>query len=101
MDERRVRKLSQAYILFADTERQVMPIIGKCLEGIARAGTNVNEKNVSVPCVVSCLLSGYSCFSSFTQGTVACPSSHLPYCLIVGRTVLPKREPEQIEDKVT
>ncbi|XP_060798567.1 cdc42-interacting protein 4 homolog isoform X2 [Neoarius graeffei] len=48
MDERRVRKLSQAYILFADTERQVMPIIGKCLEGIIRAGTNVNEKNDSV-----------------------------------------------------
>ncbi|XP_053468534.1 cdc42-interacting protein 4 homolog isoform X3 [Ictalurus furcatus] len=48
MDERRVRKLSQAYILFADTERQVMPIIGKCLEGIARAGTNVNEKNDSM-----------------------------------------------------
>ncbi|XP_053084299.1 cdc42-interacting protein 4 homolog isoform X3 [Pangasianodon hypophthalmus] len=48
MDERRVRKLSQAYILYADTERQVMPIIGKCLEGITRAGTNVNEKNDSL-----------------------------------------------------
>ncbi|XP_058233682.1 cdc42-interacting protein 4 homolog isoform X4 [Hemibagrus wyckioides] len=48
MDERRVRKLSQAYILFADTERQVMPIIGKCLEGITRAGTSVNEKNDSI-----------------------------------------------------
>ncbi|KAM9493830.1 cdc42-interacting protein 4 homolog isoform 3-T3 [Clarias gariepinus] len=48
MDERRVRKLSQTYVLFADTERQVMPIIGKCLEGITRAGTNVNEKNDSL-----------------------------------------------------
>ncbi|XP_027010914.1 cdc42-interacting protein 4 homolog isoform X4 [Tachysurus fulvidraco] len=48
MDERRVRKLSQSYILFADTERQVMPIIGKCLEGITRAGTSVNEKNDSL-----------------------------------------------------
>ncbi|KAF7690984.1 cdc42-interacting protein 4 homolog isoform X4 [Silurus meridionalis] len=48
MDERRVRKLSQTYILFGDTERQVMPIIGKCLEGITRAGTNVNEKNDSM-----------------------------------------------------
>uniref|UniRef100_A0A8C1ELS3 Thyroid hormone receptor interactor 10a n=1 Tax=Cyprinus carpio carpio TaxID=630221 RepID=A0A8C1ELS3_CYPCA len=48
MDERRIKKLAQGYILFADTERQVMPIIGKCLEGISRAGTNVNEKNDSV-----------------------------------------------------
>ncbi|XP_022523836.2 cdc42-interacting protein 4 homolog isoform X3 [Astyanax mexicanus] len=48
MDEKRVRKLAQTYILFADTERHVMPIIGKCLEGITRAGTNVNEKNDSL-----------------------------------------------------
>lgn len=34
-------------MLFSDTEKQVMPIIGKCLEGITKAGTNVNEKNVS------------------------------------------------------
>uniref|UniRef100_A0A8C1C913 Thyroid hormone receptor interactor 10a n=1 Tax=Cyprinus carpio carpio TaxID=630221 RepID=A0A8C1C913_CYPCA len=48
MDERRIKKLAQGYILFADTERHVMPIIGKCLEGITRAGTNVNERNDSV-----------------------------------------------------
>uniref|UniRef100_A0A673G8L8 Uncharacterized protein n=1 Tax=Sinocyclocheilus rhinocerous TaxID=307959 RepID=A0A673G8L8_9TELE len=48
MDERRIKKLAQGYVLFADTERHVMPIIGKCLEGIARAGTNVNERNDSV-----------------------------------------------------
>lgn len=47
MDERRVRKLAQGYILFSDTEKHVMPIIGKCLEGITKAGTNVNESNVS------------------------------------------------------
>lgn len=47
MDERRIKKMAQGYIQFADTERQVMPIIGKCLEGITRAGTNVNERNVS------------------------------------------------------
>uniref|UniRef100_A0A671QM09 Cdc42-interacting protein 4 homolog n=1 Tax=Sinocyclocheilus anshuiensis TaxID=1608454 RepID=A0A671QM09_9TELE len=48
MDERRIKKLAQGYILFADTERHVMPIIGKCLEGMTRAGTNVNESNDSV-----------------------------------------------------
>lgn len=48
MDERRVQKLAQGYVLFSDTEKHVMPIIGKCLDGISRAGSNVNERNVSV-----------------------------------------------------
>ncbi|XP_056310064.1 cdc42-interacting protein 4 homolog isoform X3 [Danio aesculapii] len=48
MDERRIKKMAQGYILFADTERHVMPIIGKCLEGMTRAGTNVNARNDSV-----------------------------------------------------
>lgn len=47
LDERRIQKLAQGYVLFSDTEKHVMPIIGKCLEGITKAGTNVNEKNVS------------------------------------------------------
>ncbi|KAJ8367074.1 hypothetical protein AAFF_G00331290 [Aldrovandia affinis] len=48
MDERRVVKLAQGYVSFADTEKRVMPIISKCLEGITKAGTNTNEKNDSL-----------------------------------------------------
>ncbi|XP_031599357.1 cdc42-interacting protein 4 homolog isoform X3 [Oreochromis aureus] len=48
LDEKRIQKLAQGYILFSDTEKHVMPIIGKCLEGITKAGTNVNEKNDSM-----------------------------------------------------
>lgn len=48
MDERRIKKMAQGYILFAETERHVMPIIGKCLEGMTRAGTNVNARNDSM-----------------------------------------------------
>ncbi|XP_076000270.1 cdc42-interacting protein 4 homolog isoform X4 [Genypterus blacodes] len=48
MDEKRVQKLAHGYILFSDTEKNVMPIIGKCLEGITKAGTNVNESNDSM-----------------------------------------------------
>ncbi|XP_071389516.1 cdc42-interacting protein 4 homolog isoform X2 [Centroberyx affinis] len=48
MDEKRVRKLAEGYILFSDTEKHVMPIIGKCLEGVTKAGTNVNERNDSM-----------------------------------------------------
>lgn len=55
MDERRVRKLAQGYVLFSDTERHVMPIIGKCLEGVTKAGTNVNERNVSGPYCTACI----------------------------------------------
>uniref|UniRef100_A0A8C7XIJ7 Thyroid hormone receptor interactor 10a n=1 Tax=Oryzias sinensis TaxID=183150 RepID=A0A8C7XIJ7_9TELE len=47
LDERRAQKLAQGYILFSDTEKQVMPIIGKCLEGITKAGSSVDEKNDS------------------------------------------------------
>lgn len=47
VDERRAQKLAQGYILFSETEKHVMPIIGKCLEGMTKAGTNVNERNVS------------------------------------------------------
>uniref|UniRef100_A0A673C5D8 Cdc42-interacting protein 4 homolog n=1 Tax=Sphaeramia orbicularis TaxID=375764 RepID=A0A673C5D8_9TELE len=40
LDEKRVRKLAQGYILFSDTEKHVMPIIGKCLEGVTKAGVD-------------------------------------------------------------
>ncbi|KAG7491292.1 hypothetical protein MATL_G00002070 [Megalops atlanticus] len=49
MDERRIRKLAEGYVSFADTEKRVMPIIGKCLEGITKAGTNASaEKDSAV-----------------------------------------------------
>ncbi|TWW70127.1 Cdc42-interacting protein 4 -like protein [Takifugu flavidus] len=48
LDESRVQRLAQGYILFSETEKQVMPIIGKCLEGITKAGTNVNGRNDSM-----------------------------------------------------
>ncbi|XP_061761201.1 cdc42-interacting protein 4 homolog isoform X3 [Nerophis ophidion] len=72
LDEKRVRKLAQGYILFAETEKQVMPIIGKCLDGIIKAGTNVNEKNDSM-IVIEQNKSGFDPpgdveFEDFSQG---------------------------------
>lgn len=62
LDERRVQKLAQGYILFSETEKHVMPIIGKCLEGITKAGTNVNERNVSwSKCTLQCSNALCSC----------------------------------------
>ncbi|KAG5854206.1 hypothetical protein ANANG_G00035310 [Anguilla anguilla] len=40
VEEQRVRKLAEGYVSFADTEKRVMPIIGKCLEGITKAGNH-------------------------------------------------------------
>ncbi|XP_058509605.1 cdc42-interacting protein 4 homolog isoform X4 [Solea solea] len=72
LDERRVRKLAQGYILFSDIEKHVMPIIGKCLEGMTKAGTNVNEKNDSMV-VIEQNKSGFERpgdveFEDFSQG---------------------------------
>lgn len=47
MDERRTVKLSECYRGFADSERKVIPIISKCLEGMILAAKSVDERRVS------------------------------------------------------
>lgn len=47
MDERRTIKLSECYRGFADSERKVIPIISKCLEGMILAAKSVDERRVS------------------------------------------------------
>ncbi|XP_060108035.1 cdc42-interacting protein 4 isoform X2 [Heteronotia binoei] len=47
MDERRVQRLKEGYGIFSETEQQVVPIIGKCLEGMKAAADLVDEKNDS------------------------------------------------------
>lgn len=48
MDERRTSRLKEGYSVFSETEQQVVPIIGKCLEGMKAAADLVDEKNVGV-----------------------------------------------------
>lgn len=48
MDERRTRRLKGGYRIFSEIEQQVMPIIGKCLEGMKAAAEVVDEKNVGI-----------------------------------------------------
>ncbi|XP_062975177.1 cdc42-interacting protein 4 isoform X2 [Elgaria multicarinata webbii] len=47
MDEQRTLRLKDGYSVFSETEQQVMPIIGKCLEGMKAAADVVDEKNDS------------------------------------------------------
>lgn len=47
MDERRIQRLAEGYCQFSDIEKNVLPIISKCLEGISAAGMKINEKQVN------------------------------------------------------
>lgn len=51
MDEQRIRQLAAGYCHFSDIEKNVMPIISKCLEGITEAGKKINEKQVEDCCL--------------------------------------------------
>lgn len=46
MDERRATRLGVGYGLLSEAELQVVPIIGKCLEGMKVAAESVDAKNV-------------------------------------------------------
>lgn len=46
MDERRVTRLGAGFGLLSEAELQVVPIIGKCLEGMKVAAESVDAKNV-------------------------------------------------------
>ncbi|KAM9770479.1 thyroid hormone receptor interactor 10b isoform 1-T1 [Menidia menidia] len=48
MDERRIRRLAEGYRQFSDIEKNVLPIISKCLEGITAAGSKIDEKQDSM-----------------------------------------------------
>ncbi|XP_026158508.1 thyroid hormone receptor interactor 10b [Mastacembelus armatus] len=48
VDERRIRRLAEGYCQFSDIEKNVLPIISKCLEGIHAAGGKINEKQDSI-----------------------------------------------------
>lgn len=48
MEERRIVRIGESMKTFADVDRQVIPIIGKCLDEITKAAESVDHKNVSV-----------------------------------------------------
>uniref|UniRef100_A0A8C6KB54 Thyroid hormone receptor interactor 10 n=1 Tax=Nothobranchius furzeri TaxID=105023 RepID=A0A8C6KB54_NOTFU len=48
LDENRIRKMAEGYCKFSDIEKNVLPIISRCLEGITAAGTKIDEKQDSL-----------------------------------------------------
>lgn len=48
MEERRIVRIGESMKTYAEVDRQVIPIIGKCLDGIVKAAESIDQKNVSV-----------------------------------------------------
>ena len=46
LDEKRIKNIKNFMIQSADIERNVFPIINKCLDGIVRAAEQIDEKEV-------------------------------------------------------
>lgn len=46
LDEKRIKNIKNFMVQSADIERNVFPIISKCLDGIVRAAEQIDEKEV-------------------------------------------------------
>ncbi|XP_053328795.1 formin-binding protein 1 isoform X2 [Spea bombifrons] len=71
MEERRIGRLGDSLKTYSDIDRQVVPIIGKCLDGITKAAESINVKQDS-QMVVESFKSGFEPpgdieFEDFTQ----------------------------------
>ncbi|XP_072209120.1 formin-binding protein 1 isoform X21 [Excalfactoria chinensis] len=71
MEERRIVRIGESMKTFAEVDRQVIPIIGKCLDEITKAAESVDHKNDS-QMVIEAYKSGFEPpgdvdFEDFTQ----------------------------------
>ncbi|KFO99062.1 Formin-binding protein 1, partial [Calypte anna] len=71
MEERRIVRIGESMKTFAEVDRQVIPIIGKCLDEITKAAESVDHKNDS-QLVIEAYKSGFEPpgdvdFEDFTQ----------------------------------
>lgn len=47
MEEKRIERLGVCMKTFAEVDRQVLPIVGKCLDGMTKAAESIEPKTVS------------------------------------------------------
>lgn len=47
MEERRIERVGESMKTFAELDRQILPIVGKCLDGITKAADSIEAKTVS------------------------------------------------------
>lgn len=48
MEEKRIERLGVCMKTFADVDRHVLPIVGKCLDGMTKAAESIEPKTVSI-----------------------------------------------------
>lgn len=48
MEEKRIVKIGKSLKKYAELDQEVIPIIGKCLDGIVKAADSIDQKNVSI-----------------------------------------------------
>ncbi|XP_021260473.1 formin-binding protein 1-like isoform X1 [Numida meleagris] len=97
MDERRTIKLSECYRGFADSERKVIPIISKCLEGMILAAKSVDEHRDS-QLVIDCFKSGFEPPGDFPFEDY---SQNIYRTISDGTISTPKQEGMRIDSKTT
>ncbi|XP_063792757.1 formin-binding protein 1 isoform X3 [Pseudophryne corroboree] len=71
MEEKRIARMGESLKTYADIDRRVIPIIGKCLDGITKSAESINEKQDSQT-VIEAFKSGFEPpgdidFEDFTQ----------------------------------
>ncbi|CAI5776682.1 formin-binding protein 1-like isoform X2 [Podarcis raffonei] len=97
MDERRTIKLSECYKGFADSERRVIPIVSKCLEGMTAAAKSVDERRDS-QIVIDSFKSGFEPPGDFPFEDY---SQHIYRTVSDGTISTPKQEGVKIDAKTT
>ncbi|XP_077189042.1 formin-binding protein 1-like isoform X3 [Paroedura picta] len=97
MDERRTIKLSECYKGFADSERKVIPIISKCLDGMISAAKSVDERRDS-QIVIDSFKSGFEPPGDFPFEDY---SQHIYRTVSDGTISTPKQEGMKIDAKTT
>ncbi|XP_044519924.1 formin-binding protein 1 isoform X6 [Gracilinanus agilis] len=58
MEERRIVRIGESMKTYAEVDRQVIPIIGKCLDGIAKAAESIDQK-IDSQLVIEAYKSGF------------------------------------------
>lgn len=48
MEEKRIDRIGVCMKTFAEVDRQVLPIVGKCLDGMTKAAESIDPKTVSI-----------------------------------------------------
>ncbi|EDL83566.1 rCG45026, isoform CRA_a [Rattus norvegicus] len=89
MDERRATRLGAGYGLLSEAELQVVPIIGKCLEGMKVAAESVDAKNPRPP---SLSLLGGHLPSTLSDGPSSPRSGRDPLAILseISKSVKPR-----------